>query len=363
MYTQKRSLNTKVLFVPANDHCVKKLDIYNDTSITEKEDMTSKRSKLKRTLAREILFFFAGITLIVLVWGFLFIRNYYYEKKVNSCSNKLKIFQLQSDNLPKDYIKDFYDQTSRYFVLNYRIGQENYAIPKEQLEVFLYDEFGIKKNTTLLPNHHKGYSYFKRNYVNIKPNNSIYFSSKEDLGEKVKKLYPEYADIVDFKLGNLVLKKFNQCSDSIIVFDFVSINKFREFVSSDDYLEKLFTVFANIAIKTKWVPPVNAVRADFDPLNPYKSTFPLGSLSEFKGKMKIGLKFNSTILEKKNKLETEILDQKKTLTDSKYKKLNSNEIINFLIYSALIIFLLIYVIRLSIVLILWAIKNINQNNV
>jgi hypothetical protein len=324
--------------------------------------MTTKKSKLKRTLAREILFFFAGIALIGLVWVFLLIRNSYYEKKASSSSDKLKIFQVQSDKLPKDYIKEFYDQTSRYFVVNYRIGQDSYAIPKEQLKVFLYDEFGIKKNTTLIPNHLKGYSYFKWNCVNIKPNNTVYFSSKEDLGKKVKKLYSEYADIDDFKLGNLILKKFNQYSDSTIVIDFVSIDKFSEFVSSDDYLDKLYTVFANSSNKVKWIPPLNAVRTDFDPMKPYNSTFQLGTLLEFKEKMKIGLKFNSTIVEKKNKIETDIADLKKTITNSNYKKLNSNEILQFLIYSALIILLLLYVLRLSIVLILWALKTINQNN-
>lgn len=335
----------------------------NDRTKPETDEIMIKKSKLKRTLAREILFFFAGIFLIGLVWGFLLIQNSYYEKKASSSSDKIKTLQVQSYKLPKDYIKEFYDQTNRYFVVNYRLGQDSYAIPKEQLKVFLYDEFGIKKNTILIPNHPKGYSSIKTNCVTIKPKKTIYFSSKEDLGKQVKKLYSQYADIDDYKLGNKVLKKFNQYTDSIVAFDFVSIDKFSEFVSSDDYLNKLYSVFANSSDKDKWVPPLDAVRANFDPMKPYNSTFQLGTLSEFKAKMKIGLKFNSTVVKKKNKIETDIADLKETITNSQKNKLTSIEIRQSVIYSAILIGLLLYVLRLSIVLLVWALRTMNQDSV
>ncbi len=108
--------------------------------------LKTEKQILNRTIAKEILFFFAGLVLIGIVWGFLLLRNSYYENKANSCSDKIKTLQVDFNSLPKDYIKEFYDQASRYFVVNYRLGQNNYAIPKEQEKAFLYDEFGIKKN-------------------------------------------------------------------------------------------------------------------------------------------------------------------------------------------------------------------------
>jgi hypothetical protein len=282
--------------------------------------MTTNKPKLKRTLAREILFFFAGLGLLGIVWGFLVIRNSYYENKASSCSDKIKTLKVEIDSLPKDYIKEFYEQTSRYFVVNYRLGQDSYAIPKEQEKAFLYDEFGIKKKVTLLPVYPRGYSYFKQSDpLNI--------------------------------LGN----------DSSIVFDYVSIEKFREFVSSEDYQDKLYTVFANNSGKDEWVPPLDAIRADFDPMKPYNGIFQLGTLSDFKTKMKKGLSYNSTVVEQKNKIETDITDLKETIATSQNNKLSSTEIQQDVIYSAIVIGLLLYVLRLSIVLIIWALRTMKQN--
>lgn len=282
--------------------------------------MTNK-PKLKWTLAREILFFFGGLGLIGMVWGFLLLKNSYYDNKVNSCSDKIKTLQVEIDSFPKDYIKEFYDQTSRYFVVNYKVGQDSYAIPKEQEKAFLYDEFGIKKKVTLLPGYLKGYSYFKQS---------------------------DPLNILD--------------NDSAIVFDFVSIEKFREFVSSEDYQDKLYTVFANNSGKDEWNPPLDAVRADFDPMKPYNGIFQLGTLSDFKAKMKKGLSFNSSVVERKNKIETDITDLKETIATSQNNKLTSTEIQQNVIYSAIVIGLLLYVLRLSIVLIVWALKTMKQSD-
>lgn len=295
--------------------------------------MTTNKPSLKRTLAREILFFFVGLGLLGLVWGFLLIRNSYYENKANSCSDKIKTLQIQIDSLPKDYIKEFYDQASRYFVVNYKLGQDSYAIPKEQLQAFLYDEFGIKKNVTLLPIYPKGYSYFQID------------------------IFKEYGG------HELNPKRTPNFKDSTVVFDFVSIEKFREFVSSDDYQDKLYSVFANNSGKDEFVPlPLGYIPAEFDAKKPYNGTFSLKTLSEFKSKMNIGLNFNSTVAEKKNKIETNIKDLKETIVNSRNNKLTSIEIQQTVINSAIVIGLLLYVLRLSIVLILWALNTMKQNS-
>lgn len=293
--------------------------------------MTTDKTKLKRTLAREILFFFAALGLIGIACGFLMIRNSYYENKANSCFDKIKSLKVEIDSLPKNYIKDFYDKASRYFVVNYNLGQDSYAIPKEQEHAFLYDEFGIKKNVTLLPIYPKGYSYF---HIDI---------------------FKEYGG------HELNPKRTSHSKDSTIVFDFVSVEKFREFVSSEDYQDKLYSVFSNNSGKDEFVPPLDAIRGDFDPMKPFNGTFSLGTLSKFKSKLNIGLKFNSTVVEKQSKILSDIADLKKSITNSKNNKLTPAKVQQNVIYSAIVIGLLLYVLRLSIVLILWALKTMKQN--
>jgi len=285
------------------------------------ESMTIDKTKLKKTLAREILFFFAGVGIIGIIWSFLLIRNSYYENKASTCSEKAESLQAKIDSLPKDYIKAFYEKANRYFVVIYRLGQDYYAIPKEQEEVFLHDEFEIRKNVMALPGYPKGYSYF------------------------------EYSDPLDI-LGN----------DSTLVFDYVTIEKFRELASSEDYQDKLYSVFANFPGKAEWVPPLEAVPVDFDPKKPYHGLFQLGTLSDFKAKMKMGLSFDSTVVVEKTKIESEISNLKETITSSNNLKLNTSQVHQYILHSALVIGLLIYVLRLSIFLIVWSLKTIKQNN-
>lgn len=316
-------------------------------------------AKFKRILAKEILFFFTAIGIVVLIWGFLFLRNTYFVIKAKSCSEKVISLQIQLDTLPKDYVSEFYNLTSRYYVVNYKIADDTFAIPKEKEKEFLSDNINIQKNIALIPNYPKGYSYFKFNYVAVRPETTISFSSKEDLGKQVKKQYPQYADIDDIKLANKILEKFTQRTDSTIVFDFVSIDKFRDFVSSEDYQEKLYTVFANNSDKGDWIPP-EVLRAKFDPMKPYNGVFELGTPSEFKAKLSKSLKYNQTIDEEKEKIETEIKSQQDLVSRSKNSLLPTDDIYGILFITLIVIGILLYPVRLSALIILWAVKTMKQ---
>jgi hypothetical protein len=289
------------------------------------------KPRLKRTLAREILLFFAGLGLIGLAWSFLLTRNSYYENNVNSYSYKIKSLQIQLEGLPKDYIKEFYDKASRYFVVNYRLGQDSYAIPKEQEQTFLYDELGVKKNVTLLPINSKGYSYFHTD------------------------IFKEYGG------HELNPKRTPHFEGSTIVIDFVPYAKFRELITSKDYQEKLFSVFSSSPYQDGKVKVNSLIEIPkFDPMKPYKGIFDLGTLSEFKSKMSTGLQYNQTVIEEKNKIETDIQRQRKLISSSKNSLLTSDEIHSFLINILIAIGMLLYPVRLSILLILWAFKTMKQ---
>ena len=323
--------------------------------------MTTEKPNFKRTMAKEILFLFAAFGLVGLTWGFLTLRNSYYDYRTKSSSDKITSLQAQLDTLPKDFVSELYDLTNKYFVVNYKIGDDIYAIPKEQEKEFLTDEFGIQKKVAPVPIYPKGYSYFKINRVTVKSGVTIYFSSNDDLGKQVKKLYSEYADIDETELGKNVLKKFSQKSDSTIVFDFVPIEKFREFLTSEDYKNRLYFIFSNNPDQDEWVNvPLNKSKPEFDPMKPYNGIFELGTYAEFKSKVNKGLQYNQTIIETKSKIEGDIGEQRALMTSSKNSLLTSSEIYSYLKYSIIFIGLLLYPVRLSILLLFWAFRTVKQ---
>jgi len=299
--------------------------------------MAIDKIKLKRTLAKEILLFFSGLGLIGLVWGFVLLRNSYYDHKAISCTEKIKSLKTNLDSLPSDYIKELYDLTNKDFVVNYQLGKDNYAIPKKYEQEFLYDEYGIKKNVLKLPNSPKGYSYFHFD------RQSIYFFRK-------------------YSLHQINPKRTQTLKDSTIVFDYVELNIFREFVKSPDYQEKLFTVFSNNPDMDEWLNevPANLSKPEFDPFIPNSGILDLGTLSEFKSKILRGLKYNEQVIQKKNRIKSEIQNQIEVTTNSKSSILTTSEIHNSLFYTLIAIGLFLYPFRLTIFLILWAFKTINQ---
>lgn len=273
--------------------------------------MAMGKTKLNRTIAREILIFFSGLLLTGFVWGFLALRNSYYDHKISSCSKNVTLLKIQLDSLPQDYIREFYDKTSKYFVVYYKIGKDFYTIPKEQEKDFLTDEFGIQKKVAPMFITPKGYSYVNK--------------------------------------------------DSAFVFDYVILDKFRNFIASEDYQEKLFYVFSNNPNQDKWVNvTIDKSKPAFDPLKPYNGIFDLGTLSEFKAQIRGSLNYNQSVIELKNKIEAKLRNEQDLISSAKNSILTSNEMHRLLINSLIIIGLLLFPIRLSILLIFWAFKVIKQ---
>lgn len=322
--------------------------------------MAISKSNLKRAIAKEILYLFSALVLVALVWVFLLLRNSYYNNKARSYSQKSNSLKIQLDTLPKDYVKEYYDLMSKYFVVYYKKENDTFTITKQQEEE-LYFKLGLPQKVTRVPISPRPYSYLKINCVIVKQGTTIYFSDKKDLGKQVKEIFSAYTDMADTELGNKVLKEFHQQTDSAIGFDFVSIDKFREFLNSKDYVVKLHTIFSNSPAPServnnsqkKWKPK-------FDPMQPYYAVFDLGTLSEFKANVNEGLRYNSTVIKVKKRIETDIQRQLELASSSKENLLTSEGINRFLFYALLIIVLLLYPIRLSTLSILWAFKTLKQ---
>lgn len=285
--------------------------------------MTTTTVRAKRIIAKEILLFFCGLGLFALIWGFLSLRNTYYNHKVNSYTEEVKSLQHQLDTLPTDYLKEFYDLTSKYFVVNYKLGKDTYAIPKEQEKNFLTDEYGINKKVTSLPIHPMGYSYFKQH---------------------------DPLNILD--------------RDSTIVFDYVTFDKFREFTASDDYQDKLFKVFSNSPDQNGNVT-VNSLidKPKFDPMKPYNGIFDLGTLHYFKDRIKSGLKYNEKSKEVKQNILNEIEKKQKLIQAARNSIFDTKEMNRSLLVALIIIGVVLYPLRLSVYSITWAVKTLRQKNI
>lgn len=296
--------------------------------------MTNTNISFKKSLAKEVLLFFIGVGLLIIVSIFLLVRNFYYNQKVVSNSHKVSSLKEQIDTLPKDNVKELYDKISKYFVITYQVGNKFYTICKEQENNFIDDEYGIKKNAKLLPNNPVGYFYYKQ----VDPLN--------------------------------ILGK-----DSTLVFNYVSLKQFKEYLKNDKYLFNLFSVFSNTekSITEKVfgsadeLPPpplpkgVYAINVDALPdlsKQPYGSTFDLGTRSNFIREIKKGLTYDTSVSLKRIQLTNEREKALQVISDSKSNVLSQSVIWNFVLKSGIILAIILYPIRLCFLSIRWALKTL-----
>ena len=261
------------------------------------------RQKRNRIIAREILLFFSALTIVGLIWTFLFLRNQYYERKISKMKMELLNISNAIDSLPKDRIKALYEGIKLKLIENYQVKGEKYAILKEDEEEFL-QSFPNAEHLSPSPN---GYSYFKGRYP--------------------------YSDKDDYDLPPPPPKNLNRPSnDSTAIFDYISLDKFRKFVANSDYSNKLYLTFSE--------------------------QFDLGEKPEFDYKIKDGLSFNQSLIDS-------LLRQKSVISgdiqSSKYSKLNNREVIHTLLWCALILGIILYPMRLIYFAIRWSIQTLNKN--
>lgn len=300
----------------------------------------------KRILAKEIILFFCGLGLFALIWGFLALRNTYYNHKANSNSEEVKSLQHQLDTLPTDYLKEFYDLTSKYFVVNYKLGKDTYAIPKEQEKNFLTDEYGITKKAASLPAH----TIPSFEEVMGKKINGIDNSTNTHLTGYSSFKNPDPLNILD--------------KDSTIIFDYVTFDKFREFATSENYQNKLFSVFSDSPDQNGTVT-VNSLidKPKFDPMKPYNGIFDLGTLQHFKDRIKKGLNYNEKLKETKQKILEDIELKQKSVNAARNSILDTKEMNKILFIVLIVIGIVLYPLRLSVYSINWAVKTLRQKNI
>lgn len=98
--------------------------------------------RTKKVIAKEILYFFIGIVIIILFWSSIKIRNYYYENKV--LSSNTKISDLQSTIYKLENLNDLLIIPSKRNVFNKNIEILKRNNSTEQEIILMTKEFKDK---------------------------------------------------------------------------------------------------------------------------------------------------------------------------------------------------------------------------
>ena len=312
--------------------------------------------KLKQKIAIEILLFFSAIVLVSIVWVFLLLRNYYYNHEEKSLTGNLNSLKTQIDSLPPDKTKEIYNYLNQNFYVGYKVGKESFDIPVKSEKLFL-THYPKAEKLSIYP---KGFSYFKINSIAI-DNDTIKYFDKEELGKKIKNKYPEYSDMTDEELAQSIFKKYPPRPDSILIFDFVELEKFREFIKNKDYRNKLYITFfleEKNSIKIYLVAGELVDVEEKDVIaflrNYPKAIYPKSFIAG-----------GDTYNYKEIEILKENLNNKKELTEMTLKNnktsvWNKKDIWRFLLRVSLFVGIILYPLRLIYFLIRWAIKTVKH---
>lgn len=255
--------------------------------------------KVKKLIAKEVLLAFGIVVTVAASWGVLLLRNEYYKDQQVAINTKISLITVGLNSFPQDYIKLLYDSLSLDFVVNYKNGDNEYAIPKKEEKEFLSDFTKAVK----LPIKEKGYSYF-------------YFSNKN-------------FDIASNQ-GSWETPLLN--SDSSLVFDFVELGEFKKLLQNIDYKKKLFLRL--------------------------KDEYETGNFNEFDNYIKKGLMYNSITDDKIKFLKEEKIQKQEELLSATSSIWDTNKIKTTFDYIFLVLIILVYPVRICYFLLKWALKTL-----
>lgn len=175
--------------------------------------------RTKKVIAKEILYFFIGIVIIVLFWSSIKGRNYYFQNKVNSSNTKISDLQSKLDKL--EFQNDLLIIPSKRNVFNKNIEILKRNNSTEEEIILMTKEFKDKFSIE---------SVLKK-FVDT-ANNPKY---KSDFGV-INSLFPELNGYDNTLLESYVATANNENYNS----NFVIINsKFPEFFNEQIKIDKL----------------------------------------------------------------------------------------------------------------------------
>ncbi|OGS71822.1 MAG: hypothetical protein A3F91_10205 [Flavobacteria bacterium RIFCSPLOWO2_12_FULL_35_11] len=272
--------------------------------------MLSKKN-IKEILAKEILLFFFAIALLGVVYGFLLLRNYYYDYQERTYNKENILLKTQLDSLIVDktdnltYIFDQIRHKTITYKVNYDLPQSTKTLRTERkVEIINVPAENEKEFLNKYPEAVRVVTFIAfKDTFDIEPKDLSDFlkayPEAKSFNNRFKKLSPIFVDLEDFKA-----QLFKSPKD---VFDILKVDtSFQNFCVNYDVFQNFFR------------------------------------LKEYE------------ILNEK------IMSGKESIKKSIDYKMSYSDITELIIIISLILVVLLYPLRLCFILILWAIKTLRH---
>lgn len=289
------------------------------------------KQKLSRRLAKEILLFFSALLCVGLVGGSLWLQIYYYKNRLRTFDDKFNKLTEQIASLPEDRIKLLYEGIKDELVECYQADTTLYFVPKGEEQDFI--KAFPKANR--IENQNSDHFSVKINSVSIEGQRFEYYTAG-DLGKKIKKKYPEYTDVSNEQLGEKILNKYQVQSDSSFAIIYVELKEFRENFKNKQYRDKFFASLNN--------------------------TYDFGTPAEIEVKVHEGLKYTNETQTFKDSLEMEKKLTLAEITHIREKSLDSNSVMNVMVWMGSILGFILYPLRLCYLIIRWSMKTLKKQS-
>jgi len=284
----------------------------------------------KKIVAREILILFVCLIFLVLTLIVLTLRDNYYKNKSIRMSNKIEIInELIYDQSSIEILKKIYNRFSPHFIEKYSINNKVLRIPKSKEKRFL----SVYPQAEHLSEHPTGYSYRIINKVILK-NDTVKYRDLDDLGKSIKKIFDEYSDVDNTKLGEAILAKYRSKIDSIVIFDYINYNQFKQQMGNDIY------------------------RLNF--YNSYSDSIVLGKYSNYNANIINSINNSNNEQTSIDSLKTELY--KARSKEQNYQSIiNNNDNYNIIIFLSILVLIIIFLFRYLYYIIHWALLTIKTN--
>jgi hypothetical protein len=285
-------------------------------------------SKTKKTIAKEIIYFFSVISFLLLAWAGIELRNSFLRNKMDNFSNQISVLKIQIDSIEKTYPKKAIEFSNLVPPVLPTLDELNNKalVSIDDANAQLDDSFVESPISEL-------YGYLRLNKFDFavpgakekKPfilNNAIYDIPIDEIKNFLKD-YPSakpsfekfIPDLESFE--NHIKKEFNQPKQPLI-------QKIYAFIKSEN--KKFTSDILNFVFCLKGLPPLPPLEI-------------LDKLDEIK----------------KTKTET---NQK--LKETENKLMYRNETKSFIVWSSTLLLGLLYPFRFIFFLLKWAFKTVKQ---
>lgn len=296
--------------------------------------------KLKKRIAIEVLLFFGTVILAGLFYVSILLWNSYHYNSIDRLSEKTQNLKKELSAIPQDKIGDLYSELKMKMIINFKVDNDSFAIPKKEEKEFLI----AYPNAKPLHPYPEKYSIFrlsklKRLYGNLQSEWDDFSISYDDFVIKMKSenyLRQIHRKLID-EWPNFTVP-YNRFKEDMIaseyVFDFVQINEFRNLMLDTSYSNKFYD-FASRENK-------------------------IGTQQEYFQLIKESLKFNEDSDTQTIQIKNKINNNGKEINRKRYRIVDKAEIINYSLFAWIIILGLLYPVRLIIILVRWSINTIKE---